>query len=126
MSITIERGSADSLSKTAMVWGLPSSSSSKLSFVSPAMGAPCSSVTVTNTFTSLTFTLNVVSGSCTELAVAGFFAGADPPEAQGGLGTCPLHNTAAAARKVISFVMNPELLADLREFPLQTLRLSSS
>jgi hypothetical protein len=68
--------------------------------VNPAIGAPCSSVTVTNTFTSLTFTLKVVSGACPEFALLGVvFAGADPPAAQGGLGTCALHSEALTVSK---------------------------
>src|ERR1700730_2171237 len=63
MASTIESGKADSLSNTAIFCSCPSSRNWKLSFFSAAIGAPCSSVTVTNTFTSLTSTLKVVSDS---------------------------------------------------------------
>src|SRR5580704_8109005 len=59
----IESGSADSLLKMAIVCSLPSSFSTKFSFCRLATGAPRASVTVTNTFTSFTSTLIVVSGS---------------------------------------------------------------
>ena len=63
MASTIESGKADSLSKTAIFCSRSSSFNWKLSFFSDAMGLRDSSVTVTNTFTSLTSTLKVVSDS---------------------------------------------------------------
>jgi hypothetical protein len=111
MSSTIESGNADSLSNTATVWGLPSSRSPKFSFFRPATGAPCSSVTVTNTFTSLTSTLRVVPGfwgdvlllseppSLFETSGDAAFAGREAPPAQGGLGTCAYETVIAMVRK---------------------------
>ena len=61
---TMESGKADSLSKMAIFCSLPSSLSLKLSFSSLPIGAPCSSVTVTNTLTSFTSTFSVEDGSC--------------------------------------------------------------
>src|SRR6202167_5665250 len=56
---TIDSGSADSLSKTAIFCSLPSSFRRKFSFCRLDTGAPRASVTVTNTFTSFTSTLRV-------------------------------------------------------------------
>ena len=68
-------------SKTAILCSWSSSFSTKFSLVSPPMGAPCSSVTVTNTLTSLTSTTIVVEGSdwpgeCPRFCWAGFCWGA--------------------------------------------------
>ena len=60
---TIESGRADSRPKTEIFCSLPSSRRWKSSFLRFAIGLPCSSVTVTNTFTSFTSTLTVLSGS---------------------------------------------------------------
>src|SRR5450631_3638011 len=100
ISSTIESGRADSLLNTAIFCGLPSSLISKLPWVSPATGAPCSSAMLTNTLTSLTSTLMVVelSGGASLGLAAGValevelereagFAVPDPPLAHGGLGT---------------------------------------
>src|ERR1700691_3149039 len=61
---TMDKGSADSLLKIAIFCSFPSSFSKKFSLCRFATGAPRASVTVTNTFTSFTSTLMVVSGSC--------------------------------------------------------------
>src|SRR5579862_6326060 len=76
MASASERGTGDSLSKTEILWSLPSSWRRKSSFFRPATGAPWGSVTVTYTLTSLTSTLRV-SVDCEEGGGAcGFWASA--------------------------------------------------
>src|SRR5437016_6263257 len=60
---TMFSGRSDSRSKTLMAWGTPSSSTLKSSLVRSPTGEPRASVTEANTFTSRTFTLNVLSSA---------------------------------------------------------------
>src|ERR1700686_2485848 len=111
MSSTMESGNADSLANTATFCGFPSSSNAKLSLVKVAIGAPSASVTVTNTFTSFTSTLNVLSvcGSSTlplglleeAEACAGGCAVPEGDEAHGGFGTWAGQIATASAKKTI-------------------------
>src|SRR5258708_2851757 len=83
ISRTMESGSSDSLSNTDTFCNPSSSSTWKFSLVNPATGAPCWSVTVTNTLTSFTSTLKVVSS----LVSAGLTVEDLGLATQGGFGT---------------------------------------